>query len=119
MRIGLEVGKVDALRLRRDVRGHHLPVKLGRNAKPVLPVVTRHHAVIVPALGESAAAGVEKAQAHGDPGGALQREVKPLREFTGVVAPDVELDVGRVGQAQDLDDAGIKLGGDVKLRHSV
>jgi len=54
--------------------------------------------------------GVEKAQAQSHAGCALQRKMKPLRKFTGVVAADIELNILRVGQTQHLDGAGVKLG---------
>ena len=118
MGIGLEIGQVNALGLGCEGHRHDLPVKACVEAKPVLAVVAGHHAVVLPTLGEGALARIEEAQAHRHRGGAVQRKVEPLSKFAGVVAPDVELDVAGVGQADHVDGARVELGRDVECgRH--
>ena len=106
--IGFEIGEIDTLRRGREARRHDLAVELGVDAKPVLAIHAGQNAVVLPAPGVSALARVEKAQRHRYSGRALQAKVKPLREVAGVVAPNSELDVAGILQAQHLDGAGIE-----------
>ena len=117
--IGFEIGEVDAIGVRREARGHDLPVEIGVDAKPVLAVVAGDHPVVVPAFRVGTLSRVQEPQGDRQLRRAVQAEMKPLGELAGVVAPDVELDVGRIGQAQHLDGAGIKAIGNVKTGHEV
>ena len=51
---------------------------------------------------------IEKAQASRQTGSTLQTEVKPLRKLAGVVAPYSDLNVTGIGQAHDIDGAGVE-----------
>ena len=117
MRVGLKVGKVDDVASRREVNCHHLAVELGVSAKPVVMVMADRDPVAFPTLGISALPGVHETQRHRCARGPVQAKIKPLGEIAGVVAAQVELDVLRISQADDLDGAGIEVAGNVQCWH--
>ena len=45
----------------------------------------------------------------------MQREVKPLCKRTGVVGPDIKLDVTRISEADDVNGTRVKRGGDMQI----
>ena len=104
--IRLEISEVDAIGVRRYVRRHHLAVKRRVNPKPQLAVVTGDDAIAVPAFGVGALTRVQKPQLHRHTRRALQPKVKPLSKFgravDALVSADIELDILRIGEADDV-----------------
>ena len=118
IRIRLKVGQVDALGLWRQPRRHHLAIKLRVDAKPVLPVVTGHHLVAVPAIRVGALARIHKTHHHRHLRRTVQRKMKPLGKIRSIVLADVDLNIARIGHANHVNGTGIELGGNRDLRHS-
>ena len=96
---------------------HDLTIVPRVNAEPVLTVVAGQHRVIVPAFGVGTLAGIEKLQHHRQVGGTVQAEMKPLGKFTCVVTPNAQFDGAVIGQADDLNRAGIKAAGNMQCGH--
>ena len=114
-RIRLEVGVPHRVALRRVLHRHHGAVVARRHAKPVLAIVRRDRAVVLPALGVGARAGVLEAQRAGHAARTGQPEVEPLPEVGVRVFPDAEREIGGgagVAGGEDFDCAGIECAGD-------
>ena len=119
VRIGLEVGVVEAVALG-GVLDDELAVLVARagDAEPVLAVVGRDAAVVLPAVRVGRARGVLEHHAHRLAGRAHEAEVEPLVEVGGVVLAQAQADVGWIVEAHDLDRARVEGGADLQHAHS-
>ncbi|OIQ66838.1 hypothetical protein GALL_515920 [mine drainage metagenome] len=106
-----EIRVIHIIMLRAMAYGQHLPVIIGRNAEPVMPVIARHSLIILPAIGIGTIACIQQTQSERSVGSAMNAEIKPLTEFCGVISPDIQLDIAGIGCGQDFNRTGIELTG--------
>lgn len=110
--VGLEIGVVHAVGQGGVADGEGAVFVFGGHTKPVAAVIRAHGFVVLPAAGKGRFMRVAKVHGEVLVGRALYAVVKPLFEIGGVVARQLQLHIGGVGDVDDVDIAAVKLGAD-------
>lgn len=110
--IGFEIGIIDTVGQWRVLDGKYAVFVAGGHAEPVAAVVGGVGLVVEPTARVAGVAGVFNVDAAGLVGGALQSEIKPLAEFGGVVATQIESDILTVATVDNGNGTGIEVAAD-------